>query len=250
MLTNLQSEFRKLFTVRSTYCVLLIAFALEFLVFWLAKGYKINPANERLALHNPHFLANQILVSSNVVGLLAAIVVVLFVTHEYRYNTIMYTLTASKNRNRVFFSKLIVVSVFSLLFGVVFAMLAPLLTRWGLAAHHIALIHQTFILRSVAWRTLFNSWGGAMLVAMIALIIRNQVGAFAVVFLLPTVIEGLLSQWLNSYSVYLPFSSLGVLTSPSAPSNLSFAHAALVGLAWIVGSGIVAWALFQTRNAN
>lgn len=250
MLTNLRSEFRKLLTVRSTYLVLLIALALEFLIFWLAKGYKINPANERLALHDPHFLVGQILVSMNVVGLLLAIVVVLFITHEYRYNTIMYTLTASKNRNRVFFSKLIVVSVFSLLFGALFATLAPLLTKWGLAAHHVALVHQTFPLSSVAWRTLVNSWGGTMLVAMIAFIIRIQVGAFAVTFLLPTIIEGLLSEWLHSNSVYLPFSSLGVLTSPSAPSNLSFAHAALVGLAWIVGSGIVAWVLFQTRDAN
>jgi len=250
MLTNLRSEFRKLLTVRSTYFVLLIALALEFLVFWLAKGYKINMAREGAALHSSHFLANQILVSTNVIGLLAAIVVVLFVTHEYRYNTIMYTLTASKNRNRVFFSKLIVVTVFSLLFSAVFATIAPLLTKWGLAEHHVTLVHQTFNFRSVIWRTLVNSWGGAMLVAMIALIVRNQVGAFAVAFLLPTVIEGLLSEWLNSYSVYLPFSSLGVLTSPSAASNLSFAHAALVGLAWVVGSGIVAWALFQTRNAN
>jgi hypothetical protein len=250
MLANLRSEFRKLLTVRSTYFILLIAVALEFLVFWLAKGYKINPANEQLALHNPHFLAEQILVSGSVVGLLAAIVVVLFVTHEYRYSTVMYTLTASKNRSRVFFSKLIVVSVFSLLFGVVFAMLAPLLTKWGLAAHHIELTHQTFAFRSIIWRTLLNSWSGAMLIAMIALIIRNQVGAFAVTFLLPTVIEGLLSEWLHSNSVYLPFSSLGVLTSLSAPSNLSYAHAALVGLAWIVGSGIVAWVLFLIRDAN
>jgi hypothetical protein len=250
MLTNLRSEFRKLLTVRSTYFVLLVALALEFLVFWLAKGYKINLAREGSALHSSHFLASQILVSTNVIGLLATIVVVLFVTHEYRYNTIMYTLTASKNRNRVFFSKLIVVSVFSLVFSAIFATIAPLLTKWGLAAHHITLVHQTFNFRSVVWRTLVTSWGGAMLVAMIALIIRNQVGAFAVALLLPTVIEGLLSQWLNNNSVYLPFSSLGVLTSPSAPSNLSFAHAALVGLAWIVGSGIVAWTLFQTRNAN
>ena len=250
MLTNLRSEFRKLYTVRSTYFILLIALALEFLVFWLAKGYKINHANLLMVQHDPHFLVDQILVSMNVVGLLFAIVVVLFVTHEYRYNTIMYTLTASKNRSRVFFSKLIVISVFSLLFGAVFATIAPLLTKWGLATHHYTLVHQTFPLQSIAWRTLVNSWGGAMLVAMIALIVRIQVGAFAVTFLLPTVIEGLLSEWLHSNSVYLPFSSFGVLTSLTAPSNLSFAHAALVGLAWIVGSGIVAWVLFQTRDAN
>lgn len=249
MLANLRSEFRKVFTVRSTYFIVLIALALEFLVFWLAKGYKLNHANMAM-LRDPHFLANQVVITGNVVGLLYGIITVLFITHEYRYNTIMYTLTASKNRNRVFFSKLIVVSVLALLYGAIFSTLAPLLTRWGLAAHHYALVHQTFAFRSIVWRALFSSWGTAMLAAIIALVVRNQVGAFAVVFLLPTIVEGLLTQWLHDNGVYLPFSSFGTLASVNAPSNLSFAHAALVGLTWVVGGGIVAWTLFLVRDAN
>jgi ABC-2 type transport system permease protein len=253
MLGTIKSEFRKIFTVRSTYFILLITLVLEFLVFFLASAYNLgHHGGLKLALSDPNRLSTRALVAVNALGLIyAGVISVLNITHEYRYNTITYTLSASKSRSIVFFSKLIVLSVFSIVFGAIFALLAPLLAKWGFAAHHYTLVHQTYNVSSIAWRAIFGSWAISMFAAIIALIVRNQVGAIATMFIVPSTVEGLLGLWLHNNSVYLPFDSvLNVVLGTTPTFNLSYAHAALVALAWIVGGSIIAWVLFLKRDAN
>jgi len=249
MLDNVKAEFRKVLTVRSTYFILLIALILEVLVFWLAKGYKINHDQIQM-LTNSHYLQNQTIVAMNLLWLLYAIIVVLLVTHEYRYNTIMYTLASSKSRSRVLIAKFITITAFAVVFGAVFATLAPLLSRLGLAMHHYTLVHQAFNLHSIVWRVLFYIWGTSMVTAIIAFAVRSQVGAFATMFLWSTTIENLLGLWLHNNQAYLPYSALGALTDDMPLSYMSYVKAAVVGLAWVVGGLIIVWTLFVKRDAN
>jgi ABC-2 type transport system permease protein len=252
MLGMVKAEFRKLLTIRSTYLILLITVALEVLVFWFASAYNLSPDSAKLALSDPHRLATRALAAVSLVSLLyAGIITVLNITHEYRYNTIMYTLSASKSRSRVLLAKLIMLSMYSVMCGAVFATLAVFMSKWGFAAHHYTLVHQTYDVPGLVWRVLFASWGLSMLAAVIAFIVRNQVGAIATLLILPTTIENLLGLWLHNNSVYLPFSLiLNVLLSDAPTANLSYPHAALIALAWIIGGGIVSWVLFLRRDAN
>jgi ABC-type transport system involved in multi-copper enzyme maturation permease subunit len=251
MLDNLKAEFRKLFSVRSTYFILAIALILETLVFWFAKGYKLDHSHVGLqVLKDPQYLSDQVIMSLNLVEFLFTIVVVLLVTHEYRYNTIMYTLASSKSRSRVLLAKFMTVTVFALVFGTIFALLAPVLTKWGLSMGHYNLVHQTFNMRSLAWRVLFVSWAWVMLSTIAALAIRSQVGAIAGVFIWSSTVENLLSLWLHNNSAYLPFSSINALSNPTPLSYMSFARAGLVATGWVILGLIVTWVLFLKRDAN
>lgn len=251
MIPAIKAEFRKLFTVRSTYFILLIVLAFEVLLFWWVKGYHAaNNSDLLAAMKQPNYLSDELLLVVSVLGMLYGIAVVLLVTHEYRYNTIMYTLVSSKNRMRVFVAKLFVVTVYALLGSALFATLAPLLTLLGLHMHHLHLSPQQIVYSSVVWRTLFAGWALLMYAAIISLLVRNQIGAFAAVFLIPTTIENLLTLLIHDKHNYLPYTANAFLTNTSPSNDMSFYHAALVVLAWIVGGLAVAWALFRKRDAN
>jgi ABC-type transport system involved in multi-copper enzyme maturation permease subunit len=249
MIAQLKAEFRKLLSVRSTYLIILIILGFDFLISWWAKGYGV-AKNDPAALQSTTALSDAAMTAANALNALFAIIAVLLITHEYRYNTIMYTLTASKSRTRVFIAKLLTLSVLAVVLGVVVAGLAPLLVKWGMAAHHLHLVPQTIVYSSIVWRLILGCWGVVMLGSIIAFIVRNQVGSFAVLFLLPSTVENLLGLWLHKNVVYLPFSSLNVVSGTAITPKLSFVHAAIVALAWIVGGGIVAWVLFLKRDAN
>jgi ABC-type transport system involved in multi-copper enzyme maturation permease subunit len=201
-------------------------------------------------LHSATTLSDTAVTAINALNPIYALIALLLITHEYRYNTIMYTLTASKSRTRVFIAKLLALSVVAVVFGAVVAVLAPLLARWGMAAHHLHLVPQTIVYSSIVWRLLLGSWCTVMLASIIAFIVRNQVGSFAALFLIPSTIENLLGLWLHKNQVYLPFSSIGSLTGAVVNPKLGFAHSALVAVAWVVGGALVACVIFIRRDAN
>lgn len=249
MLGTIREEFRKLLTVRSTYYILLIGLAAEGLFAWWVGGWRLAKSNPA-ALHDPAYLSSQVTSAINTLSLLFAISAVLLVAHEYRYNTIMYTLISAKNRTSVFLAKLLTVSVYALVCAAVFGALAPLLSQLGASMHHTHLVAQHIDYFSVAWRSLLATWGFVVLAAIIAFIVRNQVGSFAALFLLPAMIEPLLTLLLRDNNVYLPFHAINELLDMGAKGKISYGHAALVSLAWVVGSGLVAWVLFNKRDAN
>lgn len=112
MLAALKSEFRKFLTVRSTYIVTgLIIAAVAFFSIYVF-GYQFGIATP----DNPRYLYDVIY---NVIGIFvtfSAILAILLVTHEYRYNTINYTLTSSRSRVKVLLSKagrVVLINVFA-----------------------------------------------------------------------------------------------------------------------------------------
>jgi ABC-2 type transport system permease protein len=244
MMNAVKAEFRKLLTVRSTYFIFLIGLALVVLFAGYIDGYRSTP----LELLNPRKMMGEVTGAAPIIGILAAITSLLLWAHEYRHLTIMYTLTASNSRNKVILAKVIVVTIYSLLFTAILTTLSPLLALAGIHLHGHELAPQTFYYFDVAWRTLFYGWAYSMLGLMLAGLIRNQIGAIVVLFIVPSMVEGILTLLLKSNAIYLPFTALMsvVNTNPA----LSYGKAAAVFMVYLVAGWLLTWVLFLRRDAN
>lgn len=251
MAPALKAEFRKLLTVRSTYIISgLVAILVVFVAFY-AEGWRLSGA----ALHDPNQLAGDVTgaLSTTVFG---AVIAILLMSHEYRYNTITYTLTANRRRGTVLLSKFTVVTTYALLLAIFIGVLSPVMSYLGVHLHGNVLVPQTLHYGDLAWRSLFYGWGYAMAGLLLAVLTRNQVASIVALFVIPGVVEQLLSIFLKQNAVYLPFSALGqVIRYGSGPSDArtSTLHpdkAAAVYCIYLVVGWAVAWYLFVKRDAS
>lgn len=246
MIATLRAELRKLFTVRSTYLLILLAFAFVVLVGFYAKGYRISGAE----LHNPHHVADSIIpIISSLPMLFGSIIAILLMTHEYRYNTVMYTLTSSNSRSRVLFAKFVATSIFAVAFTLVILIVSPLLMYLGIHLHGNTLAPQTIPYKDLLWRCVFYGWSFIITGLLLAVLIRNQIGAIVSLFILPT-IEQALALLLKNNAVYLPFMSSGEVLMAPEKGSITYGHAALVFSAYLLVGWAVAWVLFLRRDAN
>lgn len=247
MIPALKSEFRKLFSVRSTYIILGIALVLELIFAFYVTGWRLGP--EQLA--NVNFLSSQVTSAINILSLLAALISVLLVTHEYRYNTINYALTSSNSRSRVFFAKFLAMSGFVIVFTVIFAALSPLLSLLAVHIRDLPMGHQVFSTSSLLWRVVLAGWGFAVFAFIMASLIRIQVGAIVALFFVPSTVESLLGLLLKKNQVYLPFSALNMLLDvESNGAHISYARAAVVSGAYMLVGLVIAWLVFLRRDAS
>lgn len=251
MIPSLKSELRKIWTVRSTYIVLL--FSLVVMVFFAFYIEGIRAGESSKALNDPTKLATLILDAITNLGTFGALVGILSFTHEYRFNTIMYTLTASRSRARSLLAKFTAVSLYSVFFTVFVSVFVVALMYLGLAFKGAHLVHQV-IPSSVYWRVLFVGWGYCMFGVILAGLIRHQVGAVMAFFLIPGLGEALAGLLLKSNSRYLPFTSLQQVTHLGNPEAfkivLAPGKAALVVLTYLVVGWIITLVLFLKRDAN
>ncbi|HZM64556.1 MAG TPA: ABC transporter permease [Candidatus Saccharimonadales bacterium] len=241
MIALLRAECRKLLTVRSTYIITVIALLLVAFLSFYIEGYKgMMPLPEWLT-----YLMNNV---STTISIFVAIMAILLIGHEYRYNTITYTLAAANSRTKVLLAKICTVATFALVLTVI---------AWGLAfAAYWCGVQlspnqlQQWVTPQLEWEAV---WRGAFFVVSFGLLglvlgflFRHLVGSIAALFILPTV-EGILSPLLKENVKYLPFSLLeqvhiGVSWKPFTAACL---FAAYLGTLWLV-----AWYLFIRRDAN
>jgi ABC-type transport system involved in multi-copper enzyme maturation permease subunit len=249
MRATLKAEIKKLLTVRSTYFI--IAFSMVLLIFFAfyISGWHIN----KMDLHDPTTLATDVTSAISVVSIFAALAAVLLMTHEYRYNTIMYTLTSSNSRSKVLLSKILVVSGFAIAFTLFFGILSPFVSLLGIHLHHLKLVPQTLHYSDLLWRGLFFGWGYSMAGLLLAALIRSQIGTIIVLLVAPGTVESLLGLLLKQNVDYLPFSSLHVVIGQGMgqyTNGLNPFHALLVFSAYLIVGWIVAWILFLRRDAT
>jgi len=237
-----KAELRKLFTVRTTYVSLGIALGLITFVSFYIQGIKSTGPFNDTGLY-----AAQVGGAINIASIFIAVLAILLVTHEYRYNTIIYTLTATKRRTHVLLAKVITVSALALFFGLAVAVLAPFLTALALQVRGAEVVHQVIAPLDLLWKNLFTIWGFGMIGLVISMLVRSQVAAVATLFLLPTMIESLLRALLNDNVAYLPFNSL---TAVASGGKLTPLNAAVVFMVWMAVGLIVSWQLFIRRDAN
>jgi ABC-2 type transport system permease protein len=248
MINSLKAEVKKIFTVRSTYFILAIVAILFFFFAFYVSGWKVNKAE----LHNPLTLAGDVTGAVNVVAVFVAMIAVLLVTHEYRYNTIMHTLTLSNSRGRILLAKVLAITGVAIVVTAIAGSLSPVLSVWGANLNHLHFAPQTIHYGSLIWECLFFGWGYAMIALILASLIRNQIGTIVVLLIAPETIEGLLSLILRKNTAYLPFTALhNVIDQGPGVSNIMTPfHAALVFICYLAVGGIVAWVLFLRRDAN
>jgi ABC-type transport system involved in multi-copper enzyme maturation permease subunit len=248
MKDTLKSEYKKLVTVRSTYFIIAICIILLIIFAFIVNGYQISKADSL----DPMRLSGDITGAVSVLSLFASIIGALLITHEYRYNTIMYTLTASNSRSRVLFSKIIVMTGFAVVFMAFFMTLSPLLTILGAHLHHIQLAPQTIYYKDVIWKGLLYGWGYVMAGLLFGFLIRNVIGTIVTLLLFPTAVESLLGELLKHYSVYMPFTALTEVigTRGDLPYVISAAKGATIFLIYLIVGWLVAWYLFLHRDAN
>lgn len=257
MIATLRAEFRKLLTVRSTYIVALFAFVLLGFVAFYGEGYK---GSVQTGLAGSLFLAGSITQHSGVLGVFGAIVALMLMTHEYRYNTIAYALTITNRRTKVLLAKIIVVLTYVLVIVLVGGALGLLSMVLGqhLAGH--SLPHQDISYMEYLGKMLFYCEGWGLTALLLGVLLRNQIAAFAVLFIAPNTVEGLLSLLLKKHAVYLPFTALAQVISPPTVGNavnrvsalgaLSPVKGGLVFGAYLIAGWLVAWQLFIRRDAN
>lgn len=249
MTKEIKAEFRKIFSVRSTYVIFAIVLVLLILVGFYVTGWH----SQKSDLTNPTFLFDQDRQAISFLAIFPALIGLLLFTHEFRYNTIFYSLTLSNSRSKVLWAKMFAISAIAIVTTVIVAIAAPLLGKWGLSVHHAKLVHQHFSVGSIAWRGLAYGWGYAMAALVLAALVRNQIGAIIALFVLPGTVEGLLSIWLKGNTVYLPFSALKTMLGfnpESGPPKITEVQALLVFLAYLVIAWVVSWYLFIKRDAN
>lgn len=247
MIGTLKSDFRKLSTIRSTYFISIIAIGfIGALSFWF-EGIKAN--SEQLS----NTTLQSVISSSVSVGAIAvSIITILLMAHEYRYNTISYTLTAAANRSKVLASKAITVIIFSAIFGLVLTAVAIASCLLGLSISGESLPGQNLDIASVIMKVVLYFAGYALASLWIAVILRSLVGAIVCFFIIPSTIESLLGALiLKDNAKYLPFRSLdGILTFQSSPSYLTPTDSAFVAGLYLLAFGVVAWLLFTRRDAS
>ncbi len=245
MINAIKAEYRKILTVRSTYVLIAIALLIVGLVSFYIDGLKGDFIN-----FDPNKLAGEVTSSVGIITGIVSFIGVLLVTHEYRYNTISYTLTLSRNRTQVFFAKIIAISTLAVVMALFVGALAPALTDLGLKIQGGYLAHQVFPLADLFWRSIYFSWGYSMMGMIFALIIRAQVGTFLALLFLPGTIEPLLGLLFKKDVVYLPFMALQGVLSHNHIQMISYQRAALVSFGYITVGLFIAWQLFLRRDAN
>jgi len=248
MLPAITSEFRKLFTIRSTYIVSGLAIALAAFFSFYVEGLR--------GADNIMFtgkLQNEIISCVSLLAIFGSIIATLLITHEYRYNTIMYTLTASNSRSKVVLAKIIAVFGYALLYMVIGTVIGVMAMYIGLAIKDLSPIAQTIHWGDLIWRSLFYMLGYGLAGLVLGFLTRQVVGAIVVIFLLPSTIEPLLGLLLKENAKYLPFTAFNRVvdtSTTSASGALSPGKGALVFGAYLLVGWIVAWALFYRRDAN
>ena len=260
MIPTIKAEFKKLFTVRSTYLVsLAVLLFVAGLIAFYGQGFKTDPKDL-----NSLFLAGTITTYSNVISIAGAIIALLLLAHEYRYNTIVYTLTASNSRSKVLAAKIIAVLVFVFFLSILVTSAALAMSAAGVAAAGHTLPHQDINYLTYLGKSVFLCEGYALFGLLLAALVRNLVGAIVIVLIVPNTLEGLLSLILKKNSVYMPFTALQqvvqppVITTRGGPAHpdtaltgvLTAPKGALVFLCYLILGWIITWYLFLRRDAQ
>jgi len=265
MISQLKSEFKKIFTVRSTYGWILLALVLVGIFAVYGEGF--NDASNLLKskANGPGaglFIAGTINQMANFIAIFGGIIALLLITHEYRYNTITYTLTASNSRSKVLFSKVLAIMGFVFFYSVILGAMGLGMIYLGLALSHNVLPHQDINYLTYVGKILFFSEAYALAALALGALIRNQVGAFASLFIIPGPVEALIGLLLKHNAVYLPFMALQeVIQSPVLPGShparpendtgsLTAVHGAEVFIVYLVIVWLITWYLFLKRDSS
>lgn len=285
MKAQLKAELRKLFTIRSTYIVSIAVIALTMLFTYLnTSRVFIEPPSEAVSsqeaageskpdMTNPSAVQKEPQMTNDLppekmklniqdtvfsVSLLIAVVAILLMAHEYRYNTITYTLILTNSRTKVLAAKILVASGFTIGLTLLAILTAIAATYLAVDIKNLYLPPQQIdwlasLTQLCAYTLGFSLFGLALIT-----LLRNLTAGIVGLFFLPTlelILAGFLSGKNIEPSKYLPFSALGrlgnIVDGGMAVSAMpSAAYAGLVFSSYLVALWLITWVLFLRRDAS
>ena len=244
MFNTIRAEFRKLLTVRSTYITSGLALALSLFFSYYSDGHNGDIINGRGYAD----LTNTLHSAAVVISIFSAIIIMLLVLHEYRYNTILYSLTSTNNRLKFMFAKVFVSIVYVIVFSAIIFGASMLAAYIGLNtnARYIGLVHPDIWLN--VWTIAFYICGFALFALLIAFLTRNQTASIAILLIAPTTIEPLVNLLFKSHTIHLPFTTLANVIMSGGPDSPT--KSAGIVVIYLVVGWLAAVVLFLRRDAN
>lgn len=244
MMATIYAEFRKMFSIRSTYVLSAVGLLLAgFISFW-GIGYKGGP------VFGPDALQSAVFDQIAVVSIFVGIVAILLICHEYRYSTIGYSLTASNSRLKVLIAKFLVTAGYTIVMTLISigAIIGLVMLGAHMAGNHLGT--QTIDTYSLFWKTLVFMIGGTWFGLILGFLSKSVVFAIVAYFLIPTV-EPILHMLLKVSNNYMPSSAQAQIlqTTPAPDMFTPLASAGVFGL-YLLGMFIVSTVLFLKRDAN
>lgn len=307
MIRQIKAEFLKLLTVRSTYILVIFAMLLTVLFGYFGTSapmhYEevcdqtgevmysdsfVNPALETQTIEEvcPGGTTYKTLIDKNlpkekllqslqetipITVTLITIVAILLMAHEFRHGTISYTLTISNSRSKVLLSKLLVVSIFTVVVTLLALGLSCATVLITANIKNLILPPQDFNWLYVVARHVIYSLGYVLFCLGVTVLVKNLTASIAAAFVLPT-LDGIAALLLASRDIepirYLPFMALDRFGSVAADIFGGAAHPAgeLVSVAnkqpptawgalgvfgfYLIILWVVAWVLFLRNDAN
>ncbi len=247
MLRELKAEFRKLLSIRSSYIIAAVGLVLTGFIALVAMGLQADGDFASTGMQRA--VLDIVPIMATFVGLIS----IMLIGHEYRYNTIYYTLTATNNRLKVLAAKLLATG----LFGVLFALIAIVWTlamvslglKWG--GHHVG--PQELEVASLLWKSVAYMVTTAWFGLLLGFISRNMTFTLVVFFMIP-VIEQFAIFLLKLNANYFPIASQNNILSmgPNLSHDGAFTALASLGVfgLYLIALLIASVFLFVKRDAN
>ncbi len=252
-MNQLKAEAKKLLTVRSTYFLTLLVWVALAAIAFFGVGYHDTAAE----LQNPLLVQNSIFGSLRFAGLISAIVAILLLAHEYRYNTINFSFTLNPSRSSVLAAKFVVLTGYSIILSLVSVGIVIGCLHAGAAAHGHMIGTQAYTVISgngylpgLLLQSVFYVWAMALAGLIVTALLRNLVASIAFIFIFPG-LENLVSLISKTLVNYLPFSDLGaVLKVDTRELGFSAGKSMIIFLIYLAVFGFISWWLFLKRDAN
>lgn len=250
MFPAIKAEFLKLLTIRSTYCLTILAWAIAVFVAAHA-GVNWHGGVGSDGYNRINYLS--ILIYGfplAIVASVSAIVAILSAGHEYRYNLINYGLTLNRSRTGVLAAKLICLTVYAIFLCLV--AIGLMILSFYIFANAAG---QAVNLKYISWPQLlgenvFFVWTYAIYGLVITVLLRNIVASLGVFFILPTLVGIVTKLFITDNLNYLPFAAAGHVRQVGVLAyDFSVSKAIVVVLLYMAVFGCLAWALLLRRDA-
>lgn len=249
MMPTVKSDIRKLLSVRSTYILMTAVFLLVTLTAFYVEGVwgKSGSAAGRA---DASALKEIIGGSIGLAAIFISIIAALQIGHEYRYNTIAHTLTANPNRTKVFLSKWLVLSLFSIGFGLLVTVFSVIAYRIGLSIRGATLPPQDLQAGVQIFRVAFYCFVYGTIGFALSMLLRNVIGAIVLIFVLPA-IEPLIALLLKDNARYLPITTFDhIMGVAIGQTDMTPNTAIIISSVYLGALGLITWITFLRRDAN
>lgn len=257
-LATLASEWTKLWSVRSTYIVVILSFVLTLGFSALAATVVGNTWDDWSAADKASF--DPILSSfagSLFVAILFTVLAVGIVSSEYTTGMIRLSLTATPRRGRFLMAKVAIISIVTLVLGTILAFGMFLISQaiFGYYDLPTASLTDADAVRTLVTMGLTSpAW--AIIAVALAIILRSTVGAITSVLALifaPALVGGFLPTWWQenvvAYLIGPASDSIVIGHLDDSSMNLSLPVAIVVVVIWVVAAVGGAYFALERRDA-